>query len=165
MMNSHTKHYFRAIFLLIAGVLLFFTVRAFLIPPSFGRYGFYRGDNVEEQMNHKVKFANADACATVCHNHDDIWKTHQNGPHAKVKCQVCHDLLSVHVDEKKAEFIGEMPKQRDAKLCLRCHLKLPSRPQNFPQIDPKVHLADVPEAHKPDICFVCHSPHDPKGGK
>src|SRR3990172_11506033 len=119
MMNRHTKHYFRAIFLLIAGVLLFFTVRAFLIPPSFGRYGFYRGDNVEEQMNHKVKFANADACATVCHNHDDIWKTHQNGPHAKVKCQVCHDLLSVHVDEKKAEFIGEMPKQRDAKLCLR----------------------------------------------
>lgn len=164
MITRHTKHYFRAAFLLVGAILVFFVARAFLIPESFSRYGFYRGDNIEEQMNHKVQFANADACATVCHQHDEIWQTHQKGAHAHVKCQNCHDLLSVHADAEKGEFIGEMPIQRDSKLCLRCHLKLPSRPQKFPQIDPQVHLANAPEAHKPDICLVCHSPHDPKGG-
>ena len=45
---KHTKHYWRAAFLIIGGMIAFLSVRALLIPDSFGKFGNYRGDNVEE---------------------------------------------------------------------------------------------------------------------
>ncbi|MBI4411125.1 MAG: hypothetical protein HY541_01415 [Deltaproteobacteria bacterium] len=157
----HTKHYFRAVFLIIGALFAFFIVRAFLLPGSFGEFGYYRGDNVAEQMAKPVRFAAREACADC---HGDIWKTHQSGSHAPVQCQNCHDALAVHFDVEKGEFIGKMPIQRTSKLCLRCHDDLPSRPDGFPKIDLEDHLKDIPDAHKPEVCFQCHQPHSPKIG-
>lgn len=158
--TRHTKHYFRAGFLLVGGLVLLLMVRGFLIPRSFGEFGFYRGDNVEEQMNKPVSFAAKDACAT-CHAAE--WEQQQKGAHAVVQCQNCHDRLSAHIDVDKGEMVGPMPIQKTAQLCLRCHMQLPSRPKTHPQINPEQHLKDVPEAHRADICFACHAPHSPKG--
>ena len=152
------KHYFRAGFLIVGGLLFFFLVRAFLLPKSFGQYGFYRGDNVEEQMSHPVKFVPKDVCSNC---HPDIFNQHQKGKHSQVQCESCHDVLSVHVDFEKGEIVGPMPIQKTSHLCLRCHEKLSSRPKEFPQITPEEHLMGNPKAHDPEVCFVCHSPHDP----
>ena len=157
-MTRHTKHYFRAAFLIVGGLLFFFLVRGFLLPQSFGKYGFYRGDNVEEQMDKPVKFVPKDVCGQC---HPDILAQNQKGPHTKIQCQSCHDALPVHVDLEKGEIVGKMPIQKTAQLCLRCHNKLPSRPKNFPQIDIEEHLKGNPKVHDPEVCFNCHSPHNP----
>ena len=161
-MIRHTKHYFRAGFLVFVGLLLFLLVRGLLIPSSFNKYGFYRADNVKEQMAKSVHYGSPDICADC---HSDVWQQKQKGPHKPVPCQDCHAPLSEHVDLEKGELVGPMPIQRTVKLCLRCHLKLPSRPSTFPQIDLEDHLAKVPDAHKPEVCLSCHSPHDPLGKK
>lgn len=158
-MNRHTKHYFRAAFLIVGAVLLFFLARAFLVPKSFKKHGFYRADNVKEQMQKPVRFGPLNACAQC---HEDVWATHQNGAHASVQCQNCHDALSVHYSAEKDDLVGEMPKDRSAKTCLRCHLKLSARPKDFPQIDVEAHLSGAKDAHKQDVCLDCHTPHNPK---
>lgn len=161
-MIPHTKHFFRAAFIIGAGLIGFLVFRGFMLPDSFGEYGFFRGAAVEEQMNHPVEFAPKDACA-MCH--DDIWKTHQIGKHANVQCQNCHDALSEHVNPETGEFIKKMPIMKDMKLCLRCHLKQPARPTEFPQIDLEDHLAGLDYLHDSTLCFNCHNPHDPTIGK
>ncbi|MDP3980414.1 MAG: cytochrome C [Chlamydiota bacterium] len=159
-MNIHTKHYFRAGFLIIALVIVIFVVRAFLIPKSFGKFGFYRADNVTEQMDKPVRFAPLDSCSAC---HDEIWQKHQKGVHKSVQCQNCHDILPVHVDVDKGEIVGPMPIQRTTALCLRCHNRLSSRPVDFPQIDVDDHFVDSIEIRKAEVCFGCHNPHSPRG--
>ena len=154
----HTIHYTRVGGLLAVGLLVFFVVRSFLIPPSFGQYGAYRGDNVEEQMEHPMRFAAKDLCSTC---HGDIWEMHQQGKHAGVQCQNCHDVAGAHVHPETNEMVGAMPIQRTAQWCLRCHLQLPSRPTGFPQIDPVTHADIGPGALQSDKCLQCHVPHDP----
>lgn len=157
-MMRHTKHYYRALFLLVGGALLFLLVRAFLLPESFGQYGFYRGANIEEQMEKLPHFAKLNACADC---HDTTWKSHQEGVHKKIQCQNCHDALSAHVDVKTGEMVGKMPIEPSKKLCLRCHWKLPSRPVTIPQIDLEDHLDSLPNAQDANVCSGCHNPHDP----
>ncbi len=48
---EHARHVFRAVLLLIAGLVVFFIVRTLLVPKSFGEaHAPYRFDNVAEQM-------------------------------------------------------------------------------------------------------------------
>ncbi|MDO8526602.1 MAG: hypothetical protein Q7T03_02820 [Deltaproteobacteria bacterium] len=155
---QNSKHYFRAGALVIGGLFLFLLVRSFLVPSSFGKYGPYRGDNVREQMAKPTSYSAPNACADC---HPDVWKKHSAGKHAPLPCQDCHAPLSQHFDLEKGELIGPMPIQKTSKLCLRCHLKLPSRPASFPQINPEDHLIRVPEARQADVCFRCHNPHSP----
>ena len=152
----HTKHYWRAAFLIVGSFIAFLIFRAFLIPPTFGEYGFYRGANVQEQMDKKVYFAKKGACAEC---HDDMARLHKQNSHAAVQCQNCHAPLAVHIEE--GEFIGEMPINSSPKLCLQCHRALPSRPKDFPQIDVKNHLATVEQNLESGQCLQCHNPHDP----
>ena len=60
-MIRHTKHAFRASFLIIAGGVAFFVARALLLPPTFGDFGHYRGSNVAEQMQKKPRFSEKSA--------------------------------------------------------------------------------------------------------
>lgn len=154
----HTKHYFRAGLLIVMVLLLFFLVRSFLIPPSFGKYGFYRGDNVQEQTAKAVRFGPPNSCQDC---HSEVWEEREKGKHQGVPCQDCHGPLGEHVNIETGEFVGEMPVRRTSKLCLRCHLKLPSRPEAFPQIDLEDHLVNVPDHTKPEVCLQCHHPHNP----
>ncbi len=158
----HNRHYLRALLLLLGGGALLLLIRGFLIPKSFNEYGFYRGDNVEEQMNKPTRFAAKEACAAC---HEDIWKKHQKGSHAKVQCQNCHAPLSVHVNLETGDFVDKMPINKSSKLCLRCHLQLPSRPKTQPQIDVETHISRTAPTAPPrsdEVCLTCHTPHDPK---
>lgn len=155
---QHSRHYFRAGFLIGGLLLLFFLGRSFLIPPSFGKYGFYRADNVQEQRAKTPRFGPPESCQDC---HSEVWEDKEKGKHQGVPCQDCHGPLGEHIDMKSGEFLEKMPVRRTSKLCLRCHLKLPSRPEAFPQIDLEDHLANVPDHTQPEICLKCHSPHNP----
>jgi hypothetical protein len=151
----HTKHYWRAAFLIVIGLVGFLALRAFLIPDSFGEYGFYRADNVQEQRDKPISFAKRGTCAN-CH---EGTATHEQGKHKTVQCQNCHAPLAVHV--KDDEFIDEMPINRAPSLCLRCHRALPSRPHDFPQIVVKDHVGTIEHNLTSGACLECHKPHDP----
>ena len=153
----HTKHYFRISFLLIGAFLLFLLFRAFMIPHSFGDFGFFRGDNVQEQMDPPITFAPKETCADC---HPDVAQKHSGGQHQPVQCQNCHEPLSVHVNLETGDFLDAMPIDRSTKLCLRCHRQLPSRRSDFPQIDLEKHLP-TDRMQNPEACVTCHNPHSP----
>ena len=155
----HSKHYFRAGFLIAGGLFAFLIVRALVIPKSFGEFGFYRGDNIAEQMAKPVNFGPKESCAEC---HGEVAQTHKKGMHQSVQCQNCHAPLSVHI--KDGAFQELMPIDRSATLCLRCHEKLPSRPEKFPQINHEEHLGSKGLTLAPGICLTCHQPHDPLPG-
>lgn len=155
----HSKHYFRAGFLILGGFFAFLIVRSLLIPKSFGQHGFYRGDNIPEQMAKPVVFGEKESCVEC---HPDVMATHKRGSHQTVQCQNCHAPLSVHIQD--GVFQEAMPVDRSATLCLRCHAALPSRPEGFPQIDVNQHLGSKGEALGTGVCLHCHMPHDPNLG-
>ena len=153
---KHTKHYWRALFIILGALFVFLVVRAFLVPESFHKYGFYRGNNVAEQMGLKPVYGKKDAC-TDCHG--DTVKLHAAAKHQSVQCQNCHAPLTRHIVD--GEMVELMPIDRSPKLCLRCHRALPSRPKDFPQIIAKDHVGVVEEELEMGACLKCHNAHQP----
>lgn len=149
----HSKHLWRAILIIVFALFAYLIIRALLVPHSFGEFGYFRGDNVQEQMDKEVVFANRGACAT-CHDNED--KMHKAGFHKTVQCQNCHAPLSYHI---YGDEVKEMPINRSPDLCLLCHKVLASRPVDFPQIDLDAHLKDAGAELKPGVCLTCHNPH------
>jgi Zn-finger protein len=136
--------------MIIFGLLavLFIVSRWVAQPPSFNRYGHYRGDALEEISSIATNYAALNSCADC---HEDEWKQKSEGPHSKMSCQSCHGPGQAHVtDPSEANIV--LPAAD--KFCVRCHSKNNSRPRNFPQIVVKEHT----EGKK---CTVCHLTHNP----
>ena len=158
--QGHRKHLFRAAGLLLGALFIFFVVRALLVPGSFGQYGHFRGDNLAEQAAKPMIHGSPVSCADC---HDELFQIKMAGKHAAVPCQDCHAPLAHHI---KDDGIEPMPIHKSYTLCIRCHLKIESRPKNFPQIDLHEHLAKANLTTDDEgVCFTCHKPHDPLGKK
>lgn len=135
---------------IIFGVIIaaFFIGRFLLVPKSFGKYGHYRADAVDEIASQKIKYAGYQTC-TNCHNsiYNSIAKSH----HKSVSCEACHGPAAKHADSP-GEIKPIIPTEREH--CLLCHNYNPSRPLGFPQV--------IADSHNPGItCKSCHKPHDP----
>lgn len=156
MNKGHYRHLLRAVVLVAGALLVFLLIRAFLVPHSFGQFGFFRGENLKEQAS--IPAVHGDPAS--CHEcHDDQAKQIGGGPHAAVPCQDCHAPLAQHVTE---EGIKPMPMVRSHTLCARCHQKLEARPKTFPQIDFHEHLVSKNQSLEDEtICLNCHLPHSP----
>ncbi|MBI2346887.1 MAG: cytochrome C [Deltaproteobacteria bacterium] len=157
---KHHRHLVRAGAALIGAALLFFVVRALVMPKSFGRFGHFRGDNIAEQAAIPAVHGAPEACAEC---HMEVAETKVAGKHASVPCQDCHGPLALHITEAGKE---QMPMHRSFTLCARCHQQLAARPAAFPQIDLMEHLDVVGAGHdalttNEAICFDCHRPHSP----
>ena len=157
---EHSKHLVRAIFLVIVVLIGFHIFRALFTPKSFGRYGHYRADNVQEQMAKPVMHGEGPSCSQC---HADRFAQVRAGSHTTVECENCHAPLATHMrdGEKKAQ----MPLNKSPAHCLRCHGLLDARPGSFPQIRVEEHLQKVGAEMKPEVCLGCHEPHDPKIGR
>lgn len=154
---KHTpNHFLRVVASLIGLFFVFLIVRALLIPSSFGKFGFYRGDNLKEQMSKPVVFAGKEVCSSC---HPDAVKVHGEAKHQVVQCENCHAPLPLHIDN--GEFKEAMPTNRSPLLCLRCHRLLPSRPEGFSQIDVKKHTGMSEQDLPTGFCLQCHQPHHP----
>lgn len=153
---SHHRHLLRALLLLLGALLLFFVVRTFLTPHSFGQYGHFRGDNLKEQAAIALVHGSPSSCGEC---HQDQVGIVSKGPHIKIPCQDCHGPLGKHVTE---EGIQPMPITKSFALCARCHQKLEARPKTFPQINLQEHvLSKGKNLESEEICSSCHRPHNP----
>lgn len=137
----------RLVLLTIGIVVSYFTARHFLVPESFGKYGWYRADALKEHQTLPITYAGAAACADC---HSDVVETKAKAGHKSVRCESCHGPLAAHAEDPTVT----PPKLKDHSFCVRCHEANPSRPENFPQVDVEDHAGNA-------NCMECHIPHIP----
>ncbi len=149
------KHMQRLVLVVVVVVVGFFLARSLFIPESFGRYGYYRGDNITEQMRLPLVHLESSYCKD-CHEPEfDDW---QGDTHATVNCEVCHGHWEIHNGRVKT-----MTAARHDDACLVCHQRLSGRPEAFPQIASlALHLEEQKRTREGiEGCLSCHKPHKP----
>lgn len=136
----------RLVLLTIGIVGTYMVAKYFLTPPSFGQYGFYRGDALVEHASHPVTFAGKKACEE-CHSEEYAKLTQFE--HKTLSCEGCHGAGQAHVEDPDVKLAVLTYSH-----CVRCHQANPSRPAWHAQIDPKDHYTG-------ETCTSCHVPHAP----
>jgi len=145
--------------------LLFFAAlgyigRKVLIPESFGIYGHYRADAIQEEANRTIRHWTNTSCFS-CHPYEG--NIHLSGNHKTISCEFCHGPYADHVGDGKK--IGTLPvkKGEDIKvLCLRCHNRaIQARPKQIIQtVTMPAHLEDQ-KVKLTHTCNQCHHVHAP----
>ena len=143
-------HLLRFAGLFVIAFLIFWAIRGYVVPKTFGQYGHYRAAAITEIAAHPAKFAGHDACETC---HSDVAEKKNKGKHEQVNCEACHGPLAAHA----ADPTVTPAKLDTAVLCARCHGASAARPKNFPQVAVDEHANGVP-------CETCHQPHSPAIG-
>ena len=138
----------RLVYLTLAIVGSYFVARWFLVPSSFGQYGWYRGDALKEISALPISYAGRETCATC---HDGPSEKLGKGPHKGISCESCHGAASAHAEDPSQE----PAKIKDPRFCLLCHGVNPARPAKFPQVEVEDHFPD-------QKCAECHVPHSPR---
>ena len=92
----------------------------FLTPPSFGQYGWYRGDALAEIASRPPVFAGKKAC-DECHS--DILHKLAADAHKTLSCEACHGVSREHGDNPDI-----LPDKATGSHCIRCHEANPARP-------------------------------------
>jgi len=146
---KNTEHLVRLVAVFAVGLFFFAIVRGFLVPRSFGQYGHYRGDALQEVMAQPVSYAGHETCE-ACHS--DVFDVKKTGRHVRVACESCHGPQAKHTEDPT----GVTPSKLDtAVLCVRCHEANHSKPMDFPQVHSADHSSGLP-------CNTCHQPHSPQ---
>lgn len=138
----------RLLLVTIMIVVAYFTARHFLVPASFGQYGWYRADALKDYQALPLHYGGQAACVDC---HEEVAKKRVKAKHRNISCETCHGPLQGHVEDPTAV---KPAKVGDPIFCIRCHERAPARPEKFPQVV----LADHFPGQK---CIECHSPHLP----
>jgi Cytochrome c554 and c-prime len=141
-------HLLRFAGLFVIAFLLFWVIRGYVVPKTFGQYGHYRGAAITEIAAHPVKYAGHSACETC---HTDVVDVKNKGKHEQVNCEACHGPQAAHADDPGSVTPAKLD---TGVLCVRCHAASAARPKNFPQVEAEGHSSGVP-------CETCHQPHSP----
>jgi hypothetical protein len=143
-------HLLRFAGLFVIAFLVFWIIRGYVVPKTFGQYGHYRAASMTEIAALPQKFAGHEACETC---HSDKAEIKNKGKHEQVNCEACHGPLAAHA----ADPTVTPAKLDTAVLCVRCHGASAARPKTFPQVVADEHSNGVP-------CETCHQPHSPGMG-
>lgn len=144
-MREYNKRLIIVIMLVAAA---FISIRAIVVPESFGEYGWYRGDSPGEIAARPLFYATSEDCAT-CHLSE--YKEVGGGVHKNLSCETCMGPGKKHIENPEAQ---RMELNTSRELCGECHAKNPSRPKSQPQIDLSTHNIGKP-------CITCHNSHSP----
>ncbi len=138
--------------LLILSVILvgsFLILRSFLIPDSFGEFGHYRGDVLNEIQSLEVKYQGETVCLDC---HEDYGEFKKVGLHAEISCESCHGPGWKHIEDPNPENIL-LPEGRE--FCGLCHNKNAARDAR------EIAQVDLNEHNSESDCMECHNPHAP----
>jgi hypothetical protein len=138
----------RLIPLFIIFIGLFLVIRHLLVPESFGQYGHYRGDALQEITAQEMKVASKAMCVEC---HWDVQEIIENDSHANLSCIICHGEGLAHIENPEASNIEKISGRE---FCGTCHGYNPARPMDV------VFQVDL-GTHNPDFenCSDCHHPH------
>ncbi len=94
-------------------------VKGLLVPKSFGVYGPYRADAIQEETELPIRHGTNVSCYS-CHTYEA--KNHRKGLHKTISCEFCHGPYADHVgDNKKTGTLPVKTGKEITTLCLRCH--------------------------------------------
>lgn len=134
--------------LLFLFIMIFLITRHFLIPESFGKYGYYRADSMEEIAALPIVYVGKSVCVDC---HDDESKKLSSDLHSGLSCEVCHGPGSLHIDDPDK---NKPEKSGSRETCGRCHNLNQSRKKEIiNQIDINTHYIEM------ENCIDCHNPH------
>ena len=137
----------RLVLLTLAIVGSYMVARAFLTPPTFRQYGWYRGAALAELATRDRVYAGKPACEEC---HSDEYQKLLKHEHKGLACESCHGPGEAHGKDPRKDNI----EKSSFAVCLRCHEANPSRPKWHKQIVIKNHYTG-------SKCTECHVPHSP----
>lgn len=143
------EHLIRVAVVLAVALLAFAILRASVVPHSFGQYGHYRGDAIQEIAARPIAHAGHEACETC---HTDVVDQKKLGKHVVVACEACHGPQAQHAEDPGSVKPAKLD---TAILCARCHEANSAKPKGFPQVATADHSGGL-------ACDTCHQPHKPK---
>ena len=134
--------------LLAVFICLFLVARHFLIPESFGKYGHYRANSMDEIAALPIHYAGKSVCVD-CHDTEALKLS--SDLHSGLTCEVCHGSGAKHVDDPEN---NKLEKHGSREFCGRCHsFNAARRTEVIHQIDIKTHNIEK------ENCIDCHNPH------
>lgn len=141
---------FRIGVILISVVVIFLFARQMMIPDSFGQYGRYRGDNINENASRQVSFAGSSKDCAGCHR--EVYRAVAGASHSGMDCQSCHGPAAKHISKPGA---WSLRVEGSAELCGSCHRTIAGRADGkIATVKPLMHSGGV-------TCTRCHDPHRP----
>lgn len=155
--NSHVKR-------IVLGLAVFAVIgllgKMLLTPTSFGKYGHYRADTIEEEAQVEIRHWTNASCL-VCHEHEA--NMHLKGLHKTISCEFCHGPYADHIqDGKKVATLPVKKGEEIRVLCLRCHNRaIQARPE---EVIKTVVMPEHLESQKVKVthlCNQCHQVHAP----
>ena len=138
--------------LLLTGVVivsLFLLLKHALTPVSFGQYGHYRGNSMNEIAALPVHYTGNMSCVPC---HDSIATVKGEGYHSDLSCEGCHGAAYKHIENPKTE---KLVKPDSREFCGTCHSLNVARPEKA------ITQQNIKEHHTGDKCVKCHNPHQP----
>jgi len=154
-------HIIRCTLLIIAVIIGFFIIRAWMVPDSFGiqgsySYAYYRANSAAEQAARPTVYKGAAHCSAC---HEPQASMLQANAHADLDCESCHGSFTAHNNNTR----GRMAASNTVDACMLCHAALDARPAQFPHIESlAAHTAEQGETLRPGMtCTDCHDPHAP----
>jgi hypothetical protein len=155
--NSHVK---RIVLGLVVFAVMGLLGKMLLTPKSFGTYGHYRADAIEEEARVEIRHGTNASCF-ACHQHEA--GIHLKGRHETISCEFCHGPYADHIQDGKK--VGTLPVKRGEEitvLCLRCHNKaIQARPEEVIKTVVMPEHLESQNVKVTHICNQCHNQHAP----
>jgi hypothetical protein len=164
----------RLLIAFVVFVALFLVIRTLLIPKSFGKFGHYRADAIDEQALLPLRYAGRKACLKC---HENMVNEVANGFHSSLSCEGCHGpsyrhaIFSGQADTASLPDSLRVTRPSGRAYCARCHDQNAAR---FKLIADSSGLVKVkmiveqehnhfinPETNEIIHCAECHYPHSP----
>lgn len=139
----------RLFFSFVVFVSVFILIQQYLTPDSFGEYGHYRADAIDDNMRSISYYKGEEKCTTC---HEDIYDLKDSDLHSEVSCESCHTPKESASTECKV-----MPPiiEGTINFCGQCHAINAGRlKKGVPQLD-------FSEHEKDKNCIECHNAHAP----
>jgi hypothetical protein len=130
-------------------ISLFLLLRHFLVPPTFGEYGHYRGAAIDEIAATEIHYAGQQACMEC---HQDIGDLKSQDVHSDIHCETCHGPGQNHVLSGDA---ADILKPGGREFCGSCHAMNAAKPGGA------IAQVDLSKHNIGKNCLECHNPHQP----
>ncbi|MHB1107176.1 MAG: multiheme c-type cytochrome [Lutibacter sp.] len=143
------KLIFRLFLTFVVFVGIFILIQQLLTPESFGEYGHYRANALDDNKM-STSFYKGESKCNECHQ--DIFDQKALDVHDAVRCESCH---SPKIDASTDCKVSPPIVKGTIKFCAECHATNPARlKKGVPQLDFKEH-------YEKQNCIECHNPHAP----
>lgn len=142
------KLIFRLFFSFLIFVSVFILIQRFLTPNSFGKYGHYRANAIEDNKIKTLYYKGEEACISC---HQEVYNLMSEDVHYNIGCESCHvPKVDIYTE------CANNPPVIDGtlELCAQCHEPNLGGFKKIPQL--------VFEDHEDGRnCIECHNVHAP----